>query len=264
MRINLRRNSPLILSIGGLVGLVATVIFTFNDAPKAVKALEEQKEDSVYEPTLVEKAMVVAPICWKSIVAGSATAFCILFSNYISRKQQAALFGAAMFSSQMLERFKKHMPKEQLEEVETKIAKEDYLNATAIKEIVRTQNIDPNDLDMLKEKLFYDIYTGEWFYSTEAAVKENLYQFQRSFAIDSKIGINDYTDILGITTNENKKKFAMYGFNSWMFFDDGRLPWIDIILKDDIIDDYETGGPIHYTAIYLDEEPIFDYMRYDK
>lgn len=264
MRINLRRNSPLILSIAGLAGLVTTVIFAFKEAPKAVEALKEQEEESVYEPTVVEKAMVVAPICWKTIAAGTATAFCILFSNYISRKQQAALFGAAMLSNQMLEKFKRHMTKEQIREVEADIAVEEYENAKACGGIPFSQHYNPNDLSMLEDRLFYDAYTGEWFYSTELSVKERLYEFQRSFAIDSKIGINDYTDALGITTNESRKKFELYGFNSWMFLDDGRMPWIDILLKDDVIDDCETGGPIHYTVIYFDEEPLFDYLRYGK
>ena len=257
----IKKNSPLLLSIAGVAGLITTMIFTYKDAPKAKAALEKQEEESVYEPTIVEKAMVVAPICWKEIVAGSATAFCILFSNYISRKQQAALFGAAMLSSQMLEKFKKQLNPEQLEEVEKKIAEESY--ETKVKKdgmIVPSLVTGNPDLDAITDRLFYDNYTGEWFYSSEYVVKDRLYQFQRSFAIDSKAGVNDYCEIMGIP---QKEEYQMYGFNSWMFLDNGSMPWIDFVLKDEHFTNDE-GELIRYTVIYMDEPPIFDYARYGK
>ena len=248
MKINLKRNSPLILSIAGLAGLVTTVIFAFKEAPKAVEALKEQEEESVYEPTVVEKAWVIVPTCWKTIVAGSATAFCILFSNYISRKQQAALFGAAMFSNQMLEKFKKNLTSEQLEKVESKMAESDY-HEQEISGMIPEEGCE----------LYYESYSDKWFYATPRTIIEAQYHFNRNFTIGETRSILEYFDFLGIKLDKKERDYySQYGFNADEFWDGGLKPWIDFIESDKELED---GTKYH--ALYFAWEPTFDYENYE-
>lgn len=244
---NIKRNSPLFLSIAGVAGLITTIIFTYKDAPKAKEALEKQEEESVYEPSIVEKAMVVAPICWREIVAGSATAFCILFSNYISRKQQAALFGAAMISNQMLEKFKKQLTPEQLEEVECKMAEKSY----------KEQNMEYITHDA-GEELYHETYCDKWFYSNPRDVLAAQYHFNRNFTIGQARSILEYFDFLGIElTKEERSYWAAYGYNVDEFFDGGLMPWIDFEDRDAYL---ENGTKYH--KIGLTWDPTFDYEHY--
>lgn len=90
----IKRNMPTILSIGAAVGVVVSNILTNKASIKATLKVDEIEKKKHRELTFIEEVKVVAPIYAPSIVVGAATIGCIFESNFLNKKQLAALAGA--------------------------------------------------------------------------------------------------------------------------------------------------------------------------
>ena len=90
----IKRNMSTILSIGAAVGVVVSNILTNKASIKATLKVDEIEKNKHRELTFIEEVKVVAPIYAYSIVVGAATIGCIFGSNFLNKKQLAALAGA--------------------------------------------------------------------------------------------------------------------------------------------------------------------------
>ena len=240
-----KKNSSLALSLAAVGGLVTTIIFAIKETPKAIRDMDDFKSEAVYPPTAYEKAMIMVPAYKKTIISGAATAFCILFSNHISRKQTAGMFAAALASSQMLEKLKASLTKEELDEAESRMAQDDY------------DEQKPEKQEPFEEKeLFYEAFADKFFWSTDKDVISAAYHFNRNFALGGTRCVNEWLEFLGLKPEE---RFKMYGFNSTEFLEGGLMPWIDFIEREKTLKD-----GTKYKEISFQWDPIFDFENYDR
>lgn len=105
----IQRNSATVLAIAGVVGVVATVVTTTRAAPKAIRLLNEAKEQENNELTIWQKMQVAIPVYIPVILTGSATIFCILSSNILNKASQASLMSAYMLIDQSYKDYKRKL-----------------------------------------------------------------------------------------------------------------------------------------------------------
>ena len=235
-------------SLAAIGGLATTIYFMYKDTPKAIKALEEFEKEAVYTPTIVEKAIIAAPKYWRTILSASGTVFCILFSNYISRKHNASLHMAALASSQMLEKLRKSLTPEQLDEAESRMAQQDYDDQ-------KPMNPNPSE----DEELYYETWSDKWFYSNEKSVLAAMYHFNRNFTLAGERSILEYFDFLGLDLDDKeRKKWERYGFNATEFMEGGLMPWIDF----NVINKKTLDNGVEYKELSFQWDPIL-YYEYD-
>ena len=89
------KHSPEILTVMGIGGMVTSVIFAVKATPKAMRLIEEKKQEE--EVDELSKKEVVNT-CWKCYIPTAAIALtsagCIIFANSIHTKRHAALAAA--------------------------------------------------------------------------------------------------------------------------------------------------------------------------
>ena len=116
----LKRNAPAILSGLGALGVVGTAISAVKATPKAMEVLNQQDE----ELTTFEKAIVLTPVYFPTILMGTATIGCILGANAINKKNQAMLVSAYSYLDSSFKEYKDKVKDIFGEEGETRVEKE--------------------------------------------------------------------------------------------------------------------------------------------
>ena len=90
----LSRNTPLILSCIGGVGVVLTTVMAVKATPKAILLLGEAKEEKGEELSALEKLNTAGQIYIPAIITGASTIACIFGANVLNQKQQTSLMSA--------------------------------------------------------------------------------------------------------------------------------------------------------------------------
>ena len=173
------KNLPTILTVSGVIGLGITVAITWTQAPKAkeiIKAKKQQYADTapddneakrqVIFETVKEAAPVVAPI----IISAGATAACIIGSDKLHLKREAALTGLYVAASETLRDFKEsakeNLDKKDYEKVEEGANSKRVDRAIAANPDILTKTMMPGQF------LFLDGPTNELFVSNKDRVEK--------------------------------------------------------------------------------------------
>ena len=185
------KNAPTILTAVGVAGVVFTAVSTGKASIKARKALDEMPEDA----DIKEKAKVVAPIMAKPFLLGAATIFCILASDRIHAKRNAAIAACYTLSSRALEEYEEKVVETIGEGKNTKIK-------NAIAEDSVAKNPPPQAIIIQSEGTkipCQDWWTGQWFTSdieTLRAVEKSINKELNSG--DDFVPINFYYEQMGM------------------------------------------------------------------
>lgn len=214
------------------IGVGATAFSAAKQTPKALRLLEEAEEEHSQPLSLFEKAKVMAPAYISTAIIAGGTIFCIGCGHRISVKNQLTLASSLAFISSKYEKLKdtveENFSEEALKEMEHKIAEKNYDERKVEKGKIR---------DHKKKILYYEAFSGRYFWSTELDVLDAMYKFNRNFQIaGGERSIAEFFDFLGLKHNE---KYEAWGFSADMFLEDGLMPWIDFYSppkKDDSID----------------------------
>ena len=175
----LKRNMPTILSIGAAVGVVVSNILTNKASIRATLKVDEVEKKKHRELTFIEEVKVVAPIYAPSIVVGAATIGCIFGSNFLNKKQLAALAGAMSILQANFKRYREEVVREVGEEKEEEIWK-------AVKEPA-TRTISEQEskfVDTTGVTFFIDSLTDEGFYTDKSTVESAILKLNRKLALN--------------------------------------------------------------------------------
>lgn len=227
-----RKHSPEILAGIGVVGVVSSAVMACKATTKLSDILDETKEtvDKIKEVqenpkyaeqyseedakkdlyiTYVQSGVKVAKLYAPSVILGVSSLTCLLASNNILRKRNAALSAAYMtvdksfkeYRSRVVERFGEEVEKEiryniKAQEIETKVVDENG-NETTVVETVKA--VDPN---------LYSDYARFFDESCEAWQKDPEYNLmflrsQQQYANDllkarGRLFLNEVYRMLGI------------------------------------------------------------------
>ena len=227
-----QKHSPEILAGVGVVGVVASTVMACKATMKLNDILEESKEtrdkikevennpayEDKYTPEDAKKdltinymqtSMKIAKLYAPAVLLGSASLGCLLASNDILRKRNAALSAAYMtvdkgfkeYRQRVAERFGEEVEKEiryniKAEEIETTVVNEDGSEVT-IKETVKT--MDPNLYSDYAR--FFDEYNPNWQNDPEYNLM--FLKSQQQYANDlliarGRLFLNEVYDMLGM------------------------------------------------------------------
>ena len=221
----IKRNMPTILSIGAAVGVVVSNILTNKASIKATLKVDEVEKKKHRELTFIEEVKVVAPIYAPSIVVGAATIGCIFGSNFLNKKQLAALAGAMSLLQANFNRYREEVVHEVGEEKEEEIWKAVKEPATRTISEQESKFVDTTGLTF-----FIDSLTDEGFYTDKSTVESAILKLNRKLALNQ-----NHT----VTLNEFRHDLELHPTNfgsivGWSKIDmdenDKVNEWIDIQL----------------------------------
>lgn len=224
----IKRNMPTILSIGAAVGVVVSNILTNKASIKATLKVDEIEKKKHRELTFIEEVKVVAPIYAPSIVVGAATIGCIFGSNFLNKKQLAALAGAMSILQANFKRYRTEVVNEVGKEKEENIWKASRPNDESLYKTVSEQ--ESKFVDTTGLTFFIDSLTDEGFYTDKATVESAILKLNR------KLQMNPNQTV---TLNEFRNDLDLHPTNfgnivGWSKIDvdeyDTTDPWIDIQL----------------------------------
>ena len=227
-----QKHSPEILAGVGVVGVVASTVMACKATMKLNDILEESKEtrdkikevennpayEDKYTPEDAKKdltinymqtSMKIAKLYAPAVLLGSASLGCLLASNDILRKRNAALSAAYMtvdkgfkeYRQRVAERFGEEVEKEiryniKAEEIETTVVNEDG-SEVVVKETVKT--MDPNLYSDYAR--FFDEFNPNWQNDPEYNLM--FLKSQQQYANDllrarGRLFLNEVYDMLGM------------------------------------------------------------------
>lgn len=206
----LNRNSPTILTGLGVAGLITTVIFAIKATKPALEALyqEEQFRRDHYEddPTLSPEE--IFEITWKfyipTLLMGSTTIACMIGSNHIHLRRNAALASLFSITERTLQEYQKKVVEEigdkKEEQIRGKIA-QDKLNENPINQstVIMTGKGDVP---------CYDSFSSRYFMSDVEKIRQAENFFNQRLLQEGWLNINYFYDLLGMDPIELGDEFG--------------------------------------------------------
>lgn len=224
----IKRNMPTILSIGAAVGVVVSNILTNKASIKATLKVDEIEKKKHRELTFIEEVKVVAPIYAPSIVVGAATIGCIFGSNFLNKKQLAALAGAMSILQANFKRYRTEVVNEVGKEKEENIWKASRPNGESLYKTVSEQ--ESKFVDTTGLTFFIDSLTDEGFYTDKATVESAILKLNRKLQMNPNqtVTLNSFRNDLDLhpTNFGNIVGWSKIDVDEY----DTTDPWIDIQL----------------------------------
>jgi hypothetical protein len=174
----IKKNMSTILSIGAAIGVVVSNVLTNKASIKATLKIDEVEKKKHRELTFIEEVKVAAPIYAPSIVVGAATIWCIFGSNFLNKKQLAALAGAMSILQANFKRYREEVVHEVGKEKEEDIWKASRTPITKTVSEKESRFADTTGLTF-----FVDSLTDEGFYTDKATVESAILKLNRKLAL---------------------------------------------------------------------------------
>lgn len=239
-----KRNSSTILTCVGAVGVVATTVTAVKATPKALRLLEEAKAEKGTELTTLETVKIAGPAYIPTAILGVSTLACIFGANALNKRSQASLMSAYALADSAYKDYRKKVDELYGEEAGVQV------RAGIAKDKYETQSIVPAEDSML----YYDFYSGQYFESTPAAVKNAEYQFNRTLTMDDCIYLSEWYHLLGI---EAPKHGLDFGWSTCANSDMYWQTWVDFHHEKAVMDD-----GLECIIISFAQEPYPDFEDY--
>lgn len=245
----IEKNSSHILTGLGMLGVITTAVSAVKATPKALYLLENEKEYRVEEQmepmSTIEKAVLLTPTYFPTILMGVATMGCIYGANYINHKNQAILTGAYSYLDSYHKKYREKV-KELYgdgadEEVKEAIAREQYLQA-------QLDELKPNMI------LCYDEFSGRYFEFDKNELVTISYEVNKMYSFLGEMSLNDFYEFMGLETTDFGETVGWCALKDWECTGSA---WLDIRLElMDMPDDMDCY------AIRFNTDPSRDYVLY--
>lgn len=250
-----KRNGSTILTCAGAVGLVTTGIMAVKATPKALKRIEEAKEEKGEELTKLETIRVAGPTYIPTVLIGVSTIACIFGANVLNKRAQASLASAYALLDTSYKEYR-----DKLKELYGEEAHEKIVNAIAIEKAEKTY-IGASYLgtvcDLTDDEncgapvLFYDEYSSRYFEAPIEQVINSMYHLNRNYILRGYCYLNELYEFLGLETTD-------YGsVMGWTPRDEGEY-WIECNFRKVTLDD---GLEVY--ILELPFEPSYDFLEYE-
>lgn len=240
-----KKNASTILTIMGAAGVVATAVTAVQATPKAMRLIDEAKTEKGGELTKWEITQAAAPVYIPSLLIGTSTLACIFGAQVLNKRTQARLTSAyALLNSSYNQYRKKAIDiygEDADQKINEEIAKDKY-------EEDKPEVEDPTQM------LFYDIYSQQYFTSTEADVQNAEYLINRSLNIRGYASVKEFYDFLGIKSVDSGEEL---GWSTGMNLDYYWQEWIDFHHQYTIMED-----GLECCIIYMMQEPTLEWQNY--
>lgn len=221
-----RKNDSTILTCIGVIGVVGTAILASKATPKALDLIEDAKKEKGEDLTKLETVVVAAPAYIPSTLIGIGTIACIIGSNVLNKRQQAALTSAYIMLNRSYHDYKAKLVelygKETDDRIQQELMKE---KIDAEPPIISSGSAfyGSTGLEMICDSdkaLFYDTISERYFESTLLDVYAAEYHLSRNFVLSGCATPNDFYDFLGIPEipEGNELTWSMECGYAWIDF----------------------------------------------
>lgn len=216
------KNAPIILTVGGCVGMVATVVSAVIETPKAYGVLYDAENNEIIDPApkkedpfmnkvyyIWDVTKIVFPVVWPTILLGCASIGCVISAHYISNKRFRVMAETAQISAGLVKHYQNQLISEVGKQGEEQFRKK-VLNSVsgnkAKKEIVdKKENYTVNEKEFVNtgfgSDLFLDENTGQVLVSSMSHMQDVANYFYKrtdhGVNVDDIIYWNDILDEFG-------------------------------------------------------------------
>ena len=235
----MRKDKQFILNLASIIGVCLTMASTINDTTKACKLIDD-------DMTLKEKVKTSWKCYIPSGIIVTSTILCIIYSDTIVINEKIALLSALTASQNRYKDIR-----ESIDDVCDDKTKEEIFKKNVREKVPTDVYIDRTDV-----KLFYEEYTGEFFYATIQDVLEAECLFNKQLSIVGYAILNDFYDILGLPKT-NTGKYLGWCTDDKFSETAAISPWVDFehsMMTDD-------SGCEYYYLNYSNQ-PIVQPMGY--
>lgn len=207
----LQNNSPTILSVIAVGGLIGTTFSAIKETPKVNKLLEDLDEDVEF----IDKFTTLVKGYKFTLLFGGATTMCILGSDILSRAKYERLYSSYVCLANTLQQYRNKIKEVYGEDAEKKIIDDIRKDK---KEVLNTED----------EILLYDPYTDKYMTSTMHDFDKVKYEANRYYAMYGILNLNEIYLLLGATKEDKGNELG------WSDSLDRELcgyTWLDIWLE---------------------------------
>lgn len=195
----LKKHSPGILTGIGIAGMLVTTIMAVEATPKAIKLIEDKKEEQEVEKlTAVETVKATWKCYIPAAIAGATSIACLIGANSVHVRRHAALVTACTLSETALREYKDKV-------VETFGEKKEQVVRDAIaKDKVDKHPVHDNEVVITNKgnTLCYDAISGRYFYSDIDMIQKSINTLNRQMLSDGFVILNDLYYELGLDDNK--------------------------------------------------------------
>ena len=198
----IKKNAGTILSVMGSIGVVATAITAARAAPKAIKLLDDAREEKGSKLSKMEIAQIGFKTYLPVGLVSAATITCIMSANVLSRNKQANITSAYALLDQSYKDYRRKVIEMYGEETDHKIieaiavdrAKEVHISASYM-----FDNVDLSLDDLYgKPVLWYEEYSKRFFEATLEQILSAEYHLNRNYILRGCATINEMYDFFGL------------------------------------------------------------------
>lgn len=236
-----KRNAPTILTVIGGAGVVVTSVMAVKATPKALLLLEEAKQEKGEELSAVEVVKTAGPAYIPTALVGVSTIACIFGANILNKRSQAAITSAYALLNESYKEYRAKVKDLYGDEVDSHIKKE-----------IAKDKYNESDVKVEDDKeLFYDEYSGRYFQSTLAKVKDADYKINKMISEDGGAFLNEYYAFLELPPIDGGDKL---GWSSVGLSEMAWTSWLDFYYGKITMDDGQ-----ECTSIVMSCEPFVDF-----
>lgn len=241
----LSRHSPEILTGIGLAGMITTSVLAVRATPKAIRLIEDAKEEKQENLKPIE----IVKVAWKpyipAIVTCVVSASCIIGASSVNARRNAAIATAYKLSETALTEYKEKV----IETIGEK--KEKTIREQIDKDHIEKNPASKNQIIMTGrgETLCYDTLSGRYFKSDLEQIKRIRNDLNARLISEMYISLNEFYDELGLD-------HTILGDDLGWNMDDGLL---ELDFSTQLSDDGRPCIVINYTPA-----PKYDYYKIQK
>ena len=207
----MKNNSPTILSVIAVGGLIGTTISAIKETPKVNELLDELDDDT----TKMDKVILLAKGYKFTLLFGGATTMCILGSDILSRAKYERLYSSYVCLANTFQQYRNKIKEVYGEDAET-----------AIINSIRNDKKELTNID--EEILLYDPYTDKYIECTMNIFDKARYEANRYYSMYGILNLNEFYLLLKSTKEDRGNELGwsdsldseMYGYT-----------WLDIWLE---------------------------------
>lgn len=207
----MKNNSPTILSVIAVGGLIGTTISAIKETPKVNELLDELDDDT----TKMDKVILLAKGYKFTLLFGGATTMCILGSDILSRAKYERLYSSYVCLANTFQQYRNKIKEVYGEDAET-----------AIIDSIRKDKKELTNID--EEILLYDPYTDKYIECTMNIFDKARYEANRYYSMYGILNLNEFYLLLNSTKEDRGNELG------WSDSLDSELygyTWLDIWLE---------------------------------
>lgn len=191
---SIQKHSPEILMSVGIGGMITSTILAVRATPKALILLEQRKKESEEEL----KPLDYVKTTWKcyipAVISGLGGAACLIFSNSVNARRNAALTTAYAISETALKEYQEKV-------IETIGEKKEQ----TVRDAIAKTKIDNNPVEKREviitnsgDTLCYDAISGRYFKSDIEKIRKSVNELNKRMLEEMYISLNDFYYELGL------------------------------------------------------------------